>query len=347
MIIKMAIADTNEEYLERLLSIFEEYEELNLSVYTEKYALETALLSKKFDIVLFDASLYDGQTALNRSSLAILLMDESKGVPENCRELPKVNKYQRISRIYQQILSLYAEISGDVGNVLGRDSVSMIAFYSPVGGAGKTTLSLVTATKLAMQGRRTLYVNLEDIASEECYLPRTKEKGMSEIVASLGSNINFSMKIQSLLQSKIENLYYLNHFDSPNDLSEITGEEVSELLVQLGKSGLFDYVIIDMGVELNQRLLSVFEEVHKIVLVEKPDTIAATKMTCFLSQVHIINNYYKKMLRLLNFDNGRSTDIQSDIPRIGRIGVAQNVDSAQIINMITANSGVNFVSELM
>ena len=75
-------------------------------------------------------------------------------------------------------------------------------------GCGKTTLSLVAATKLAMQGKRTLYVNLEDIASEECYLPRTEEKGMSEIVANLGSNVNFTMKLQSLLQSKTENLYY-------------------------------------------------------------------------------------------------------------------------------------------
>lgn len=347
MIIKMAIADTNEEYLERLLNVFEEYEELNLSVYTEKYALEMALASKKFDIVLFDASLYDGQTAMNRSGLAVLLMDESRGVPENCRELPKVNKYQRISRIYQQILALYAEVCGDTGNVLGQGNVSMLAFYSPVGGAGKTTLSLVAATKLAMQGRRTLYMNLEDIASEECYLPRTEEKGMSDIVANLGSNINFTMKLQSLLQSKTENLYYLNHFDSPNDIYEMTGEEVEELLGQLAKSGLFDYIIVDLGVELNQRLLSVFEEVQRIILVEKPDTIATAKMNCFLSQAHIVNNYGKKMVRLLNFDNGRGAEVQIDLPRIGRIGVAQNMDSAQLITMMANNSSINFVSELM
>ena len=347
MIIKMAIADSNEEYLQRLLNVFEEYEELNLSIYTEKYALESALASKKFDIVLFDASLYDGQTALSRSSLAILLMDESKGVPENCRDLPKINKYQRISRIYQQVLELYAEVCGDTGNVLGQRSVSMIAFYSPIGGAGKTTLSLVAASKLAMQGYRTFYVNLEDLASEDCYLPQNENKGLSEIAASLGTNIKFSMKIQSLLQSKSENFYYMNHFDSPNDIYEMTGEEVAELLIQLGKSGLFDYIIVDMGVELNEKLLSIFEEVHKIVLVEKPDAIAVTKMNRFLSQAHITNNYGKKMCRLLNFDNGRGTEVATDIPRIGRIGVAQNMDSGQLISMMAANSGVNFVSELM
>ena len=347
MIIKMAIADSNEEYLQRLLNVFEEYEELNLSIYTEKYALETALASKKFDIVLFDASLYDGQTAINRSSLAIMLMDESQGVPENCRDIPKINKYQRISRIYQQILALYAEVCKETGNVLGQRSVSMIAFYSPVGGAGKTTLSLVAASKLAMQGYSTFYLNLEDVASDECYLPQNKEKGLSEIAAILGTDVKVSMKIQSLLQSKAENFYYVNHFDSPNDIYEMKGEKLTELLNQVGKSGLFDYVIVDMGVEMNERLQSIFEEVHKIVLVDKPDVISVAKMNRFLSQAHIINNYGKKMCRLLNFDNGRGTEAATDIPRIGRIGVAQNMDSGQLISMLASNSGVNFVGELM
>ena len=347
MMIKMAIADTNEEYLQRLLNVFEENEELNLSVYTDKYALENALASKKFDIILFDASFYSGQTALSRSGHAILLMDESKGVPEECRDMPKINKYQRISRIYQQILEYYAKVCADVGIVLGQGSVNMVAFYSPVGGCGKTTMALVTAAKLAMQGRRTFYLNLEGVSSQECYLPQTEAKGIGELVLNLGADINFSAEIRSLLQTKADNFYYLNHFDSPNDMNELTQEELSELIMQFAKSGLFDDIIIDMGTEINEKMMNVFEEVHKIVLVEKPDTISALKMKCFLSQAHIMANYGKKMVRLLNFDNGRGSQIESELRNIGRIGVAQNMEAGQLINMMANNSGVNFVSELI
>ena len=36
MILKIAIADTNEEYVKRILSVLEEYEDLNLSVFTDE-----------------------------------------------------------------------------------------------------------------------------------------------------------------------------------------------------------------------------------------------------------------------------------------------------------------------
>ncbi|MCI8512323.1 MAG: hypothetical protein HFE83_10080 [Lachnospiraceae bacterium] len=39
----------------------------------------------------------------------------------------------------------------------------MAAFYSPAGGAGKTTLSLAMASAAAKAGMRTLYLNLEEI----------------------------------------------------------------------------------------------------------------------------------------------------------------------------------------
>lgn len=52
MILKIAIADTNEEYVKRILSVLEEYEDLNLSVFTDENTLEQALMSQKFDVLL-------------------------------------------------------------------------------------------------------------------------------------------------------------------------------------------------------------------------------------------------------------------------------------------------------
>ncbi|MBR1851721.1 MAG: hypothetical protein IJ794_00895, partial [Lachnospiraceae bacterium] len=67
MIIKMAIADNNDEYIERLLNVLEGYEDLNLSVYTDRSALEQALASKHFDVFLFDPSVYDGQVEVGKN----------------------------------------------------------------------------------------------------------------------------------------------------------------------------------------------------------------------------------------------------------------------------------------
>lgn len=347
MIIKIAIAENNEVYLERLMNVFEEYEELSLSVYTDKRSLENALSARHFDVLLFNPEIFDGQMSLDKTTVAVLLLDESKRVPESCADFAKVKKYQRISMIYKRILELYAEICGNVGKILGQRSVTAIGFYSPIGGAGKTTLALVTATKLAMKGYRTFYINLEDVSSEDCYLPQNGEKGLSEMVSSLESNVNFQMKSQSLLQTKQDNLFYMNHFESPNDVYEITGEEIDELLKKFINTGLFDYIIIDLGVSLNKKMLQVFESVDKIVLIEKPDAISRKKMTTFFNQVHIIKEYGNKMYRIMNFENGHSSAVQTNIPMIGKVGVVQNPDPAQLITMLSINSGLGYISALV
>jgi len=346
MIIKMAVADKNVEYVERILSVLEGYEDLSLSVYTEKGALEQALAVRNFDVLLFDCSVYEGQVQLRDSTLAVMLLDESVSVPETCRDFRKIHKYQRISRIYQQVLSLYAEICDDAGSVVGQGGTISIAYYSPVGGAGKTTLALAAATRLAMQGSRVLYLNLEEIASEDCYLPQNAKKGLSELVTCLGQKMNFSMKIQGLLQSKIEGLFYLNHFDSPNDIYELTGEEVTELLEQFSRSGLFDVLVLDLGIVLDTKLLHVFEFADKILLVEKADAIAVRKMGTFLAQAHIINEYGRKMYRVLNFDMGRGSAIQTQIPLIGKVNTVQNPDAAQLVSMLAKDSCSNYLSQL-
>lgn len=346
MILKMAIADSNTEYVQRMRSVLEGYDTLKLFIYPDKQALEKALATRQFDVLLFDSSFYNGQIETKKSMLTVMLLDEEAGVPEACRPFKKIRKYQRISRIYQQVLELYAEISGDMGNVAGLGRVSKIAFFSPVGGVGKTTLALVAATKLAMMGHRCFYLNLENIASEDCYLPQNAQKGISEIAAFLGENINFRMKIESLLQAKGTNLYYLNHFDSPNDLCELSEQELAELLEQIEKTGLFDVIVLDMEVSVDRKALRVFEMAEKIVLVEKNDALAVGKLNRFLAQAHIMNECHDKMYRVLNFDIGKGSGLTSSIPLIGRISMAQNPDSAQFITILANDVCSNFVSRL-
>lgn len=347
MIIKIAIADSNYDYVQRLVNVLEGYQEFNISIYTDKTALELALTSKKFDILLFDPSIYQGQIDAKGDTLRIMLFDDSENVPETCAGFEKVYKYQRISKIYQQILERYSVMCADKGIVVGEARTTSVAFFSPVGGVGKTTLALATATKWANMGKRVFYLNLEDIASDECYLPQTAERGISEIAALLGENINFSMKIQSLLMTKVEGMFYLNHFDSPNDIYEMKGSEVIELIHQIENTALFDYVVIDLGVSLSERTLSVFEAVEKIVIVEKNDSMSVAKLNRFYDQAHIINVYGDKMLRVLNFANNMGISMDTNIPQIGVINVVQTPDAAQFVTMLANNASMDFVANMM
>lgn len=347
MNIRLAIADKNEEYINKILNVLEEYEDLNISTYTDKNSLEKSLLERTFDILLFDVSVCEGQMPLGKASLSIMLLDETEYVPVGYKNFPKIKKYQRISNIFKKILEYYADICGDIGILSDQKKTKTVAFYSPIGGAGKTTMALTAAARLAMTGYKTCYINLEDIASEDCYLPQTGEKGMSEMLGCLGTGTNFKMKLQGLLQTKTDNLFYLNHFDSPNDIYELEPEETTELIHSFLRTGLFDYLILDMGTSMDEKTLKVFEAADQVVIVEKSDAIAVGKLEIFFRQAHIMQEHERKMCGLLNFDIGRSGAELTHIPEIGRISLLQNPDAAQLITMLSESEGSDFVKALL
>lgn len=347
MNIRLAIADSNGEYLKRLLNVLEEYKDLSFSVYTDKKSLEKALLERSFDVLLFDASVYEGQVSLGKTSLGIMLLHEDEDVPAVCIAFPKIKKYQRISGIYKKILELYADVCGDSGVLSDQKKTKIVAFYSPIGGCGKTTMALAAASRLAMMGQKTFYVNLEGIASEGCYLPQKGEKGMSEMLGALGTNVNFRVKLQGLMQTKIDNLFYLNHFDTPNDMYELKPEEISELIASIYMTGLFDFLVMDMDTSLDEKALKIFEAADKIVIIEKSDAMAEGKLGVFLKQTHIMQEYKRKMFGLLNFDIGKASAAAAEIPQIGKISMMQNPDAAQLITMLSGGGMGDFVKALL
>lgn len=345
MNIRVAIADANSEYVERLTDVLEQHQDLTIAQYTDKHALEKALSAKHYDILLFDPSIYTGQVEA-KGALKLLLVDPDEPIPEECsqiKNLKKTYKYQKISKIYQKILEYYSEVHGGDG-IMDATARTLVVF-SPAGGTGKTTVALSMASALAEMGKRVFYMNVEDIASDAFYLPQADDrKGISEVMSLLGDNIDFSMKIQSLLLVKKDNFYYMNHFNSPNDIYEMKPEELTELIEVFENAGLFDFIIVDMGTAIDKKTLSAFECAEKIMIVEKNDKVSTEKLNAFFAQAHIVNNYSKKMLRIQNFFNGYGTGVVTDIQMAGNVSAVPNPDAAQLIDYLAGTSMVQFAN---
>jgi cellulose biosynthesis protein BcsQ len=262
-----------------------------------------------------------------------MLYDASEIVPEECRGYASVKRYQRISSIYKKIMELYADVCQNY-SVGGNGKTKLVAVYSPIGGSGKTTISCALANYLSMKGYKTIYVNMEEMASDGCYFPQTSDKNMSDLLSYIGGNTNFGVKLQGIQQTKKENLFYLNHFRSPNDIYEITDSEIEDFFAQISNTGLYDFVIIDMGVYLDHKAIKLFECVEKIVVVDKDDAFGRVKMARFMSQAHIINEYAYKMARVYNFGK-KSKDIPAyKVSFAGVINYIQSAETEIIVNTI-------------
>ena len=349
MVIRIAIASKDSEYLRRLVDVMEKDAEFAITVYSNTDSLAEAAGSKKFDVFMFTEDILRGEINLGNISadLNILLDDEENFVPASLERASIIAKYQRISNIEKQIFDLYSEVCGRDSRSGKGEFASVISFYSPIGGVGKTTLSLMAAGRFAAKGYRTFYINLEDISSESFYLPQSDEKGLSDFMVVVEKDVNLSMKLQGMLKEKKQGLFYLNEFSSPNDIMEMNSDDVRMLISGIKETGMFDVIVVDMGTKIDDKLKSVFELSDRIVLVEKSDEISVKKLTTFYNMKHIINEYAHKSVRIINKDNGLQTASNSDIHIIGKIGEIKDVTSSRAIDILSEDARNDFIINIL
>lgn len=346
MLLKIAVADTDQSYLERLSDVLGEYDDLSLSVYSDPEILHSELVSSRFDVLLIDPSIYSGQLPTERVGVVIVLAGDGRATSLPT-DFPEIRKYQRISRIHSQILEICSERL-ELTSAPGKNNARLIAFWSPVGGCGKTTASLIAATRLAAAGRRTFYLNLESFPSDGCYLPQESQNSLSTLLERLGQKREqVVMYLTGALLTKGDNLYYLKHFDSPNDYIALGVDELSTLLDILKKSCAIDVVIIDTQSCFDDKVKLIFDKSDRVVLVEKPDAVSKLKYEKFQAQSYIINEYGVKFRRLCNFYNGRPSDLETTIKEIGRIGVVAGPDGGSLIASKAGSSESDFALSLL
>ena len=347
MIVKIAIASEDREYLRRLVNVMEKDTDFNITVYSDKDSLSEAIRNRKFDVFMFTqdiiADIVDGV----RSELNILLDDEENSLSDSQGNISIIKKYQRISNIKKQIFDLYSDVCGKDSRSERGERASVIAFYSPIGGAGKTTISLMTAGKFAAEGKKTFYINLEDISSESFYLPQDEEKGMSEFMGFVEKDVNLGMKLQGMLKEKKQGMYYLNSFSSPNDILEMTANDIRMMITKLMKTGIFDVVVIDLSTRVDDKTKAIFELSDKIVFVEKSDEISIRKLKEFYKQKHLINEYAYKATRIINKDNGLPVVSNNEVSIAGKIGEVRDVTSQRIVDILSEDSRNDFVTKIL
>ena len=346
MLLKLAIADTNMDYLDRLTAVLEEYPDLRVSIYSDPEILADAISAGSFQALLLDPSMYLPNMALDSLPVVIMLEGETR-IPYSCAEFPKTAKYQRISRIYQSILDICSDKLSLGQSAARAGAATVLAFYSPIGGCGKTTVSLVAAAKLALSGYRVLYLDLEQFPSDGCYLEQNSDKGLSELLALIEQKKDKNLFLQSCIQQKSENFYYIRHFDSPNDYNAMDAKELEQLVTLCRTSGVADALVIDMDSRFDDNARKLFDLADKIVLVEKSDPIGSLKLQRFAGQSFIMDEYGDRMRRVLNFDLGRAPTQSCDIPIIGKLSMTHNADSASLINKAAGSAESAFALTLM
>lgn len=336
--INIVIADSDELYLNHLtnyliehVNIFEVYS------FTTKESMIKFIGDKrnKIDIIVFAEDLVDDTIIVADIPAKILLSDGSFPQLEG---FESVNKYQKTEKFINDILMVYAEKTGRVEAVTcGDKQTILIGFYSPVGGSGKTTLSVATAYALASQGKRVFYLNAEKLNSTADVLNEASGGSWSDVyltVKTKGANIGLRIMANKYTDMKT-NISYINPSESSLEINELTKDEFKKLLKEFEKLGEFDVVIIDFDGEFNKDKVSILKAMDRIFIPFTSDSLSVSKTGLFIKELKMYDEFKEieeKISLILNKSNNQSNVAISSNEYISDRGIQANIALSPIFS---------------
>lgn len=269
MKIKLAILDKDQNYINRVVSVFStKYaDKFEIYSFTDMKIALGALDGSRVDVFLAsDAFEIDVEVIPARCSFAYFVdSPDIETVNGQCA----ICKFQKVDLIYKQILSIYSEKAGSVSGLkLGDDSTKVIIFSSPNGGAGTSTVAAACAMNFAMQGKKSLYINLEKVGTTDPFFMAEGQFDMSDIIYAIKSKkANLAMKLESCVKQDNCGVSFYSQSKVALDMLEMNEEDSIRLISELKLAGSYDYIIVDMDFGLDKESIKVYKQAHAVVWV--------------------------------------------------------------------------------
>ena len=338
MIISIAIADSNRNYLERLVEILQKNSELDISIFTTAEGLIEAIQKERYDVVLFDSDICSSKLLFSNVKLPICLYSDEAVNKDLYSDIDNIQKYQRISNIYKEILKKYADKAGYQATSEAMGNSGILAVYSPVGGIGKTTISLALSMLLTARGKKVLYLSTEQLSSSS-FLLEYREEGNTALIEAFNSGAALGMKLKGIVKEGIGGVQYIEGFERIVDYEDTTRDEMKGLLTEIRKSGLYDWIIVDMHSHVNRVSKAVWEEADQIILISSSTELSKRKKEMFLEQAYFID-YQSKMLQIENKMTHTGKNI-TESSELGQIAYYGNLSDTQVIERIVSSQQLN------
>lgn len=309
--INIVIADSDELFLNHLTNyLIEHMNMFDVYSFTSKESLIKFVTdpSNKIDVIAFTEDMLDESINTASAHAKILLSDGSFSDVN----FESVNKFQKAEKFINDILMIYAEKTGRVEAVsTGDKATKVIGFFSPVGGCGKTTLSLATAYALASQGLRVFYLNAEKLNSSYYVLNEAPEGSLSDLyltVKTKGANVGLRI-IANKFTDINTNISYINPAESSLEINELTVVEFVKLLKEFENLGEFDVVIVDFDSEFNKDKIEILKALDKVIIPFTSDSLSLVKMGLYVKEIGMYDDLREIMNKsafVLNKSNPQS-----------------------------------------
>lgn len=279
----IVFADRDEAYLKAISNylLIQRLNTLRVMLASNEGHLKQLLDSQEnpVDLLLIHPDMLTSGIDLQRAIMTVLLSETSDN--PLAIELKSISKYQPADKLISQLLELLSEGSPEVP-ITYTDSqkrTSLILFYSPAGGSGTTVACIAAAMVAAKLGKRVLYLNLENLPSQQLLLPSHGNSSSSRLYYAIKKkSSNLPLKLESLKLVDVNSgLHYLAPPDSMLNLEELTLEDIQQLVLSLRLGRTYEFVFVDVSSHFNNRSKFLMETCDLMTLIISSSRSSKTK----------------------------------------------------------------------
>jgi len=197
----------------------------------------------------------------------------------------------------------------------------VLGFFSGKGGTGKTTVAVNIATKLAVEGKRVMLVDLDlQFGDVSMALDFETKYSIVDLVQDRGG-----ITIENVNNFSVEHSSGMSVLCAPksSEFAEYVKPEHIEKIIDTMRP-YYEYIIIDMATDFNDDIITACENCEEIYLVYTSDILSLrNSKICFdiLDQLHqkdklrfVLNRYEKGLIRPADFKKMFERDIDYMLP---------------------------------
>ncbi len=282
----MAVYDTDEEYVMRLMNYFSETRPVDIEIqgFTDLNYLKEYAGNRQLDVLLVQDTEMCGDIEEMKIG-KIMVLSEGEYETEDGKGHKTIYKYQSTENIVREVMCYYAEEPtvhiGVVNGTRGR----LIGVYSPVKRSLKTSFALCLGQILS-HSRKTLYIDIEDYHGFNAILNQNFMADISDLLFYIQqSKQNFPCKLASVVQ-RLGSLDFIPPAISPEDLKQVRPEDWMHFLNEVLACN-YDYVIVDIGDSVRE-VTGILEACETVYTPVREDFISQAKLEQYETWLRIM-----------------------------------------------------------
>lgn len=278
----IVIMDSDREYARRLCKYFNSRNYMEVKALTCKSVDELSNLQKEYKIkaLLIDENSFMNLPHEHRPDHIFVLLEERVSLVEPDHNIKTIPKFIRANVLMKKVMD--GLDMSDLSLHTYDKEIQIIGVFSPVSRSGKTVFASTLGLELA-KTEKTLLITLDEYQG---ILKAVDAPDLSDIMYYYKQG-KYSWEHFGKAVCSCNKLDYIPPVRYPEDLKELTEQEMKEMFLTMSALGQYSCIVIDFG-NLGKRCTNMLSICTKIYMPMVYDSISKRKMEEFEAYLEYI-----------------------------------------------------------